>query len=277
MSDRRELVSPPPALRPRLLRLRVPGRRPRHGEAGYNLVILTVAITVMTILVAAVLPLWSQEIKRDKEEELRFRGLQYAEAIRVFQARFGRFPVRLEELIEVKPRSIRQLWKDPMTESGKWGLVFAGVGIGVPNAGQQVPPQPGDGGIDDGRGGEEGDDKTVTIGPIMGVFSRSDDDSIATFMGQKTYRRWTFTVDLLQGGGARSVTTGVAPQQPVNPGLPVLTRMEWIGRPFRPFLESGGAVSGAGPNRPVGAGGNSPRGGKPQSGAKADAAGRQPS
>ena len=268
------LLSPPPPLRSLLLRPRTPGRPPRRGEAGYNLVILAVAITVMTILVAAVLPRWSQEIRRDKEAELRFRGLDYAEAIRVFQARFGRFPVRLEELIEVKPRSIRKLWKDPMTDGGKWGLSFAGIGPGAGNPGQGLIPQPDGGGLDDGRNGEEGDDKTVTVGPINGVFSRSDDDSIATFMGQKTYSKWVFTVDLLQGGGARA-GGGIAPNQPVNPGLPVLTRMEWIGRPFRPFLQPGVPGSGAGSNLPVGSvPGNPPGGGKPPSGVKTDAAGR---
>ena len=51
--------------------------------AGYNIVILAVAITVLNILVAKALPLWSHVIQREKEEELIFRGLQYAEAIRI--------------------------------------------------------------------------------------------------------------------------------------------------------------------------------------------------
>ena len=79
--------------------------------------------------VTAVLPLWSTQIKREKEDELIFRGLQYAEGIRIFQQRFGRLPLRLQELIEVEPRCIRQLWKDPITDSLDWGLV---IGAGVP-------------------------------------------------------------------------------------------------------------------------------------------------
>ena len=55
-------------------------------EAGYNMVILVIAITVLNIVVAAMLPLWSTQIQREKEEELVFRGFQYAEAIRVFHA-----------------------------------------------------------------------------------------------------------------------------------------------------------------------------------------------
>ncbi|MDX1382561.1 MAG: type II secretion system protein, partial [Thermoanaerobaculia bacterium] len=95
--------------------------RPR--EEGYTLVALIVAFTIMSVVVAAALPLWSYRIRRDRDEEAIFRGLQYAEAIRVFQSRFGRYPVRLEELVEVEPRSIRQLWKDPLSDDGEFGLI----------------------------------------------------------------------------------------------------------------------------------------------------------
>src|SRR4051812_41255426 len=90
--------------------------RMRASERGYNMVMLVMAITVLNIMVAISLPMWSQMIQRDKEEELISRGFQYVEAVRVFQNRFQRLPVRLEELIEVKPRCIRRLWKDPMTD-----------------------------------------------------------------------------------------------------------------------------------------------------------------
>jgi type II secretory pathway pseudopilin PulG len=218
------------------------GRRRRRSEAGYNLVILAIAITVMGILLAAALPLWSQLIKRDKEEELRFRGLQYAEAIRVFQARFGRFPVRLEELIEVKPRSIRQLWKDPMTESGKWGLVFQGGEPGDTVAPDATAPQPAkpngeEGGGEPGGpggGGPGGGGETVTVGPIIGVYSLSREDSLSTFFGQSGYRQWVFRVDILHQAMKQTGGAGIA-----GAGLPAFTRMEWLGRPFRPFLQQG--------------------------------------
>jgi len=111
-------------------------RRP-SSQRGYNLVMLMIAITVLNIMVAVSLPMWSQEIQRDKEEELISRGFQYVEAIRVFQNRFQRMPVRLEELLEVKPRCIRRLWKDPMTDE-KLLPVFQ-------NEGQALTPPPGTG------------------------------------------------------------------------------------------------------------------------------------
>ena len=91
---------------------------------------LIVAITILNIMVAVALPLWSYVIRRDREEETIFRGLQYAEAIRVFRQRNGRYPASLEELVKIEPRSIRQLWTEPLSEDGEFGLVV------------EAPPQP---------------------------------------------------------------------------------------------------------------------------------------
>ena len=44
---------------------------------------LMVLVTALNVLVAAALPAWTAMEQREKEEELIFRGLQYAEAIRV--------------------------------------------------------------------------------------------------------------------------------------------------------------------------------------------------
>ena len=247
--------------------MKIPRRSPHRGEenreAGYNLVVLMVAITVMNILIAATLPLWSRIIQHDKEEELIFRGLQYAEAIRVFRGRFQRAPVRLEELLEAKPRCIRQLWKDPMTEDGKWRVLYEGV--------QQPPgtitPQPG---IDDGKGeaeagggkekgsdgsskgdsdfpvdaeegsdGSEGTDtgflttkkkEQLTIGPIEGVVSKSTKRSAMIWFGQERYDQWQFRWGVL----AQQKSFGVpgAEGQPVPQGESV----RWLGRPWPKWL-----------------------------------------
>lgn len=102
-----------------------PRSTPRRRPDGYSLVALMVIVAVLNIAIAASLPVWSNVIQRQKEGELIFRGLQYAEAIRVFQKRTGRFPTRLEELIEIEPRCIRQLWLDPMNDEPEWGLILA--------------------------------------------------------------------------------------------------------------------------------------------------------
>jgi hypothetical protein len=68
-------------------------------------------------------PVWETQVQREKESELIFRGLQYVEAIRIFQEKNpGLLPQRLDELQEEK--CIRKLFKDPMTEHGEWNLIL---------------------------------------------------------------------------------------------------------------------------------------------------------
>lgn len=229
------------------------------SEAGYNLVILMVAMTLLNIALALALPKWSQVIRREREEELISRGFQYAEAIRIFQNRFQRLPVRIEELIEVEPRSIRKLWKDPMTDDGKWVLIPpGGQGQGQPLTPQPTgpdgqPQQPGTG-EDDSDGRSEGGDEidpdggigekkgTVQVGPFTGVHSRSGKESILIFNGRTRYDEWHFTLEMIQqilGGGGMH-----APGQPPPGGnivggdptrLPNLST-RWMGRPLPAFL-----------------------------------------
>lgn len=250
--------------------------RRASSQAGYNLVILIMVLTVMNIFIAAMLPLWSTAIRREKEEELIFRGWQYAEAIRVFHLRYQRYPNKLEELLEVKPRTIRQLWKDPMTDDGKWGIIFQGQGaplqaqpgqgteqgigpsgLNNPNGpGGQNPNDPeGPEGPIDGEGREEeggfnkpGKGENVAIGPIVGVYSKSPKKSILIFFDHQRYDEWRFTEELLLMGQRQ-------PGQPGIPGQITDLSTRWLGRPMQ-FL-----------NQP-------PGGGMPQDGTMPD--GRRP-
>lgn len=227
-------------------------------QAGYNLVILMVLVTLLNIAVAASLPAWSAVIRRDKEEELVFRGLQYAEAIRVFQTRFQRPPIRLEELIEVEPRSIRRLWKDPLTEDGKWVLIpLQGPPGPQVQPGQQPPlddvgrvkdPENPDGdpegepqGEDDGFGFGPKKGEEVQIGPFKGVHSRSRKTSFLVFNGRDRYDEWHFTVELLTGAPQQKFAGGDPSAPPpgapgVGGGQPQMSA-RWIGRPFPTFLQ----------------------------------------
>lgn len=223
---------------------------PERGsaEAGYNLVMLVVLLTLLNVAIAASLPTWSHTIRREREEELIFRGFQYAEAIRLFQKRFQRPPVRLEELFEVEPRSLRQMWKDPMTESGKWSPIFDNQGQTLTP--QQVDPDQ-DGreeeGEDEGEGEEDGGfgsqgikkGDEIAVGPLKGVRSRSSKKSILIFNGKERYDEWHFTADLLtnpslQGGGTGMNGPGGHPNAPTGGGLQMSVR--WIGRPVPEFL-----------------------------------------
>ncbi|HEY3568673.1 MAG TPA: hypothetical protein VGP73_12130 [Thermoanaerobaculia bacterium] len=216
----------------------------RTGEAGYNMVMLIVALTVLNIMVAAMMPLMSTEIQREKEEELIFRGFQYAEAIRIFKIRFQRLPNKLDELVEVKPRCIRQLWKDPMTKDGKWGLIFQGQGAPLnpqnPEGPQQPRPvdpqnpegQPNDGRDDNGLNTPKQGDE-VAIGPIIGVYSKSPKQSHLVFYGHQRYDEWRFTYDLIPSGGQRRPANGLPGiGDPGQGGLLTSFSTRWLGRPM---------------------------------------------
>ena len=264
-------------------------RAPRHvrgrqRDAGYNLVALAVMITVLNILVAKALPLWSAVIQREKEAELIFRGMQYAEAIRVYEKRFNKLPVKLEELIEVEPRTIRQLWENPMDEDGAWELIPAGQGQPLRGQNPTTPdgraapedpnrpsrlPLPGDPSRPDPSrlwipGSEE---NRLGSFPIGGVKSPSGGTSIKTFVtnpsapdggGSNEISEWLFTIDL-----AKAL---VVPYDSNNP-TPVSMNVEQRFRPWPPNIKpvyvpqstagaGESAVEGRGSNR-----GNGNRGG----------------
>jgi type II secretory pathway pseudopilin PulG len=193
----------------------VPG--PRKGRGGYTLVALLVGITVASILIAAVLPLASAQAQREREADLIFRGLQYAEGIRIFRRRFGRYPNTLKELAEVKPRSVRKLWKDPMTKDGEWGIISV-VGTPLnPGGGGTTPtpgpftrptpkptPKPTPGAFAPPGAGGPG-----TTGPVMGVYSTSAEKGYRLWEGREVYSEWRFT--------EASLGKGTGPSQPAGP------------------------------------------------------------
>ncbi|HEX4952250.1 MAG TPA: type II secretion system protein [Thermoanaerobaculia bacterium] len=227
---------------------------PRRAEQGYTLAVLAVMIAVLSILLSMALPYWSTQVKREKEEELIFRGLQYAEAIRVFRNKNGRLPVRLEELIKSEPRVIRQLWKDPMTEDGSWALIFEGGpeqpgqgGDATDPSGRPVRQQPnlqGQGLSDlqevpiDPGGGSGLDGPTVTIGPIAGVRSKSKEESLQLFFDRSRYDEWQFTYQML----TTQQPFGVQGADPAT--FSIVKRGDQIGRPLRPGLVPPGGVPG---------------------------------
>ena len=193
---------------------------------GYTLVALLVGLTVMAILVAAVLPLASAESQREKEAELIFRGFQYAEGIRTFLRRYGRYPNTLKEMYEMRPRTLRKLWKDPMTNSDKWGLITAAgapvsttltapPGAGLSPAGGQAPtpaPTPTVSPFSSSAGGS-GNPGDQPPGPIMGVYSTLRKKGYGLFNGRENYNEWQFTEQTLmnQSPSAPVPGPGIAP------------------------------------------------------------------
>jgi len=92
------------------------------SERGYMLITLILALALITIALLTVLPEIGQQIRRDREEEMRHRGTAYMRAIQHFYKKFGRYPSRIEELENNNNlRFIRKLYKDPINRDPATG------------------------------------------------------------------------------------------------------------------------------------------------------------
>jgi type II secretory pathway pseudopilin PulG len=214
-------------------------------------------LTLMIIAMAASVPYAKVAIKRDKEQELIHRGTQYARAIGRYYKRFGRYPASIEQLENTNNmRFLRKRYKDPMTGKDDWTLIHFGeaqvrtsglngpgtsnpTGVGTPAAslstasgtgpslstGQTDTSNPvGTAGTRDTPGGLSG--KRFGGGPIVGVASSKEEESIKELNGKDHYNDWQFVYDPTQDPSARG-RTPIPGQQGVpgtNPtGQPVPT------------------------------------------------------
>jgi general secretion pathway protein G len=111
----------------------------RKSEHGLSLVELIVAITLMSILAAASVPLVRVTVKREKERELRrdlwdmrdaidrYKDMADANKIQIKVGSEG-YPPDLETLVKGvdvgghKVRFLRRIPVDPMTGKNEWGM-----------------------------------------------------------------------------------------------------------------------------------------------------------
>ncbi|MFQ5789246.1 MAG: Tfp pilus assembly protein FimT/FimU [Acidobacteriota bacterium] len=221
--------------------------RRREHESGYVLLGIIIASVILGIFMAAAVPVWQHVIQREKEEELIWRGRQYVQAIERYQRKFpGAYPPKLEILVEQK--FLRKLYKDPMTEDGEWKIIrqlspevrtlpgqargAAQVGSGAQRSISRRPltrrPTTPSSGSQRGirRRGDQG------LGGIVGVASKSEEESIRVLDGKQHYNEWLF-VYAAQGQGPQG------PQATRRPGVPGQQRQGGpapprTGRPPRP-------------------------------------------
>jgi type II secretory pathway pseudopilin PulG len=200
-------------------------------EAGYALVALLAAITVMMIAMAAALPSWRYVMKNEREEELLFRGEQIAKGIERCQAKMKIVPTSIDMLL--KNKCLRKAYKDPMTADGKWRLLPPGGVLPAQGAGQGTRPlgsaSPSPSPTPAISGSRLGGSGGNAIGPFTGVVSRSKEKSLRLFVGPgqgpgDEYDKWffiagtQFTIGKSQipnlGGPPRP---GQSPQNPTTP------------------------------------------------------------
>jgi type II secretory pathway pseudopilin PulG len=127
-----------------------------RADSGYALLFVMIAATVLLISLTVALPSIYQEGQREREQELIFRGRQYARAIADFHKKFQRYPTRVEELTKMTNgwRFLRKEFPDPMTPNGKWRFIHANAqGVLLDSKVHPAPGSQGQPGAGQGAGG----------------------------------------------------------------------------------------------------------------------------
>jgi hypothetical protein len=117
-------------------------RRKQGGYALLLVVFLTALVVVGTMSIG--LRILTQG-RREKEQEMIWRGKQYTRGIKLYYRKLGRFPNSMDDLVKPKIgnlRFMRQAYEDPMNkEDGTWRLIYVGPAGNL--IGSLKPPQGG--------------------------------------------------------------------------------------------------------------------------------------
>jgi len=145
---------------------------------GYAMAALLVGLAIMGVLISVVLPVWSQVAQREREAELIFRGEQYSRSIELYQRKnLGQLPVDFKDLVD--QRFLRKLYKDPMTSSGEFEVLYERE-----NSGLVV--------LDEAVLRRSRDLNQSRQGGIIGVASKSIEDSLRIYNDGIKYNEWRF-------------------------------------------------------------------------------------
>ena len=117
------------------MRNKTPIRRKPRGQEGYALSLVVFLLALIVIASVAAAPDVITNGRREKEEEMIWRGKQYVRGIRLYvryyQMHGGttRFPTSMEDLTKNKVglRFMRQAYKDPVNAvDGSWRMIYVG-------------------------------------------------------------------------------------------------------------------------------------------------------
>jgi type II secretory pathway pseudopilin PulG len=98
----------------------------RHEEGFLLLGVLFMILLIMMALAIAA-PKMAESIRRDKEIETVHRGQQYARAIKIYYAKYGRYPNTIDQLVKSdNQRFLRKRYLNPMTGKDDWRIIHYG-------------------------------------------------------------------------------------------------------------------------------------------------------
>lgn len=122
----------------------------RRAQGGFTYLWTLMLVASLGVALGIAAETYAMTVQRDREQELRFVGRQFREAIRSYyetqqQAGKHEYPPSLEVLLrdERAPgikRHLRRIYIDPMTGAADWGLVMvAGRVAGVHSLSDKAP------------------------------------------------------------------------------------------------------------------------------------------
>lgn len=182
----------------------------RRREEGFALLILLMLATVMLIALTAALPSVYSQGQREKEEELIFRGNEYARAIAMFRRQFQRFPTDVKELLETNGmRFLRHEYKDPMTKQGKWRFIHAdaaGTPIDSRTIARPKPAKPlGDDRNSAGSATKSGDESESRETSVQQVTEEEDEKQKSSFFGDGKELKGAFIIGVASKSNKNSI------------------------------------------------------------------------
>lgn len=198
-------------------------RHGAFGDRGIAFLILMMVLTMLLISLTVSLPDIYTQGQREREEELLFRGDQYARAIVLYHRQFNKFPASVDDLVKKTNgvRFLRHPFRDPMTRSGKWRFIHANAAGVVIDSKTLTPPKakkPGESGASSesqntGQSNASGEtnafgqtnapqgqpqqaagssDNEIKGAFIVGVASTSTHKSIRIWNNKERYDLWEF-------------------------------------------------------------------------------------
>lgn len=122
----------------------------RAGERGYTFVAVLVLLALVTLGTSMAGPVWSEQVRREREQDLLRIGALYARAIASYRdispGSTKQYPRSLDELLldtrfVTVRRHLRARYPDPVTGGQAWGLVTDAENrvIGVYSLSQETP------------------------------------------------------------------------------------------------------------------------------------------
>jgi type II secretory pathway pseudopilin PulG len=225
-----------------------------NQQRGYTLLTVVFFAAVLLITAMAALPDILTQGRREREQEMIWRGEQYVRGIRLFYMKNNRYPKSIEELTrpQLGIRFMRKAYKDPMNVAdGSWRMIYVGpmgqiigskkwrpvnlklpgpVAAGLATGTDKSPGTTASVGTDanmkpaDPNSAPESQsslsgDGTIIGGNIIGVGSKIDRRSFRLYDGADSYLKYEFIWDTSKSSVVSKlpiIAPGEIGQQPAN-------------------------------------------------------------